>query len=117
MFALVYSSQSAAPFDETALLTLADHAAEKNRRLAITGYLNYRNGAFFQYLEGVRAPVLELMQTIAADERHQVSNIINLDEMPARRFANWSMRYVTPREVASIQLEEVLESVLNTMRG
>lgn len=117
LFGLAYVSRATQPFDDAALVALADHAAEKNRRLLVTGYLNYKQGEFFQYLEGVRPQVLELMQTIAADPRHEVLNVVHLGETPSRRFDDWSMRYVTPYEMDQITHEDVLLGVLRTMRG
>jgi hypothetical protein len=117
MFALAYISRAKQQFNEPDLIGLAHQAAEKNRRLAITGYLNFRRGIFFQYLEGVETTVRELMDVIAADPRHEVLNVVPLGETPARRFADWSMRYITPNEFAVIHLEDVLEGVLKTMLG
>jgi hypothetical protein len=117
MFSLAYISRATQQFDEQALVDLAKHAAEKNRRLAVTGYLYFRNGIFFQYLEGVSATVQELMDAITADPRHEVLNTVHLGESPDRRFRDWSMRYVTPSEIAMVRLEDVLESVLKTMLG
>lgn len=45
MFALVYASAATTPFDDAALKTLAEKAGDKNRRLQITGYLNYTDVA------------------------------------------------------------------------
>jgi hypothetical protein len=115
MFALAYISRATQQFEEPDLIGLAHQAAEKNRRLAITGYLNFRRGIFFQYLEGVETTVRELMETIAADPRHEVLNVVPLGEMPQRRFSEWSMRYITPSEFSAIHLEDVLEGVLKTM--
>lgn len=117
MFALAYISRAKQQFDEPDLIGLAHQAAEKNRRLAVTGYLNFRRGIFFQYLEGVETAVRGLMDTIAADPRHEVLNMVSLGEMPERRFADWSMRYITPNEFSVIHLEDVLEGVLKTMLG
>ena len=54
MFALVYTSQAIAPFDEPAIVELALKAAAKNERLGVTGFLNYDSvfETFFQFLEG-----------------------------------------------------------------
>jgi hypothetical protein len=117
MFALAYISRAKQQFDDPDLIGLAHQAAEKNRGLAITGYLNFRRGVFFQYLEGVETTVHELMDVIARDPRHEVLNIVPLGEMPERRFSDWSMRYITPKEFSVIHLEDVLEGVLKTMLG
>ncbi|HMO84960.1 MAG TPA: BLUF domain-containing protein, partial [Lacipirellulaceae bacterium] len=87
MFALVYASRESQPFDHAQLVELSRRADQKNKRLRITGYLNYRRGAFFQYLEGAEAHVLELMEIIAADARHQVMHMLPLGEHAERRFS------------------------------
>jgi hypothetical protein len=117
MFAIAYISRAKQQFDDADLIGLAHQAAEKNHRLAVTGYLNFRRGIFFQYLEGVETTVRELMDVISADPRHEVLNVVSLGEMPARRFSDWSMRYITPNEFAVIHMEDVLEGVLKTMLG
>ena len=52
IFAVVYYSQACCSFSEEQLITLARKAEERNLRLGITGLLQYRDGHFFQYLEG-----------------------------------------------------------------
>jgi hypothetical protein len=118
MFALVYLSEAHALFDDPAVAELADKAAAKNGRLQITGYLHYRTDrqTFFQYLEGPQPAVLELMDVIVADPRHRVINLIRLGEIKQRLFPTWSMRYLSDRYFHMIQMEDVLEGVLLTMR-
>lgn len=115
MFALAYVSRATHDFDDPALVELARRASDANRQLRITGYLNYKGGEFFQYLEGARTHVLELMEKIAADERHELINVIHLGEIETRRFSDWDMRYVTVNELGMIQLEDILQGVLKTM--
>lgn len=59
MFALAYTSEATSPFDESALLELAQLASIKNERLKITGYFTYdvASESFFQFLEGPREAV------------------------------------------------------------
>ena len=117
MFALVYVSEAVRAFDEVELQGLALHAAARNERLAVTGYLHYAHERrmFFQYLEGERETVLALMAEIVADERHAVRNTLELGEVGPRHFPRWSMRRLGAGELRAIRLEDVLESVLLTM--
>ena len=117
MFALVYASAATTPFDDAALQTLAEKAGDKNRRLQITGYLNYNPGrrTFFQYLEGPQQAVLDLMADIEGDDRHQVLNVVQLGEIESRLFPKWSMRYLNAAFFNMIHMEDVLEGVLVTM--
>jgi hypothetical protein len=115
MFALAYASRATTEFREADLVELARLAAEKNRRLDICGYLNYSGGIFFQFLEGEENRVRELMQTIEGDKRHAVINRVMLGVLPNRLFRDWSMRYLSHRELRTVRLEDVLASVLLTM--
>jgi hypothetical protein len=115
IIALAYVSRAAQDFDVPALQTLAKLAAEKNSRLAVTGYLSFRQGVFLQYLEGEQQVIEELMNTISADERHQVVRQIQLGELDDRVFADWSMRFLSASDFAEIGLADVLEGVMLTM--
>lgn len=114
---MVYVSEAVRAFDEAELQGLALHAAAKNERLGVTGYLHYAHERrmFFQYLEGERATVLGLMAEILADDRHVVRNTLEIGEVGPRHFPRWSMRHLAEGELRAIRLEDVLESVLLTM--
>ena len=117
-YCLVYGSDAMVPFDNAALEELARKADEANCRLRITGYLSFqkRTNTFFQFLEGPREAVLELMDSISRDERHKVFNRVDLGEQPTRMFPTWSMLYVTTDEFRTIEMEDVLELTLRSMR-
>jgi hypothetical protein len=115
MDAVAYVSRATLDFDVAALESLADRAAEKNRRLAVTGYLSFRQGVFLQYLEGEPQVIAELMNTIAADNRHRLVRQIHLGDVEDRVFADWSMRYLSASDFAEIGLADVLEGVMLTM--
>jgi len=115
MFALAYVSRATREFDLTALRLLAEQAAEKNARLAVTGYLSFRQGVFLQYLEGEQRVVEGLLNTIAADTRHRLLRQIYLGDLDDRVFADWSMRYLSASDFTEIGLADVLEGVMLTM--
>jgi len=105
---LVYVSEAASLFDDAALRSLARHAAERNRRVGITGYLHFAVGRFTQYLEGDATAVERLMSSIRRDKRHRVLAIAAEDDLSGRRFPHWGMRWVRDAEVVEIGLETIL---------
>lgn len=112
MFAITYYSRASYPFNEVTLCKLSDQARDKNNQLGITGFLQYREGHFIQYLEGDKDIVLELMRTISEDSRHELLRMIYLPEMSTRRFNNWYMHYWQQRDISYIKLDDLLNDVL-----
>lgn len=108
MRALVYRSQQKHRFSQRELNELVAHAAAKNQRLGVTGYLCYRQGLFLQYLEGPAEALEDLMHVISQDPRHEVEMTVWIDEaLDDRRFPDWSMRNLT-LEGQDIELEDVI---------
>ena len=138
MFALVYTSQAIAPFDEPAIVELALKAAAKNERLGVTGFLNYDSvfETFFQFLEGEKETVTQLMQVIECDPRHRVlsqvpileherqaaiartsSNTVVAPLAPdAWMFPTWQMKYVSGDDFRSMEIGDLLCSVVSSMK-
>lgn len=112
MFALAYASYSTLDTQDLNLESLAQQAAEKNAALGVTGYLCFDHGVFFQYLEGERQAVKEVMQSILQDDRHDVINSVDLGEIDERVFPDWSMRYLNRSDLRRVDLEHVLEHTL-----
>ena len=108
---IVYLSSALAPFDERALRELAEYAQQRNRELGVTGYLYFEQRQFIQYIEGPDEAVAALMQRIAEDHRHEVKVTLYDREVAARRFPDWSMRYVT--NASMISLEQILRDHLS----
>jgi len=112
LFALAYASYSTLDSNELDLEGLANHASSKNATLGITGYLCYDHGVFFQYLEGDQQAVLDLMEVIGKDSRHDLVNTVELGEYEERVFPQWSMRYLNRSDLRRVDLENVLEHSL-----
>jgi len=112
VFALAYASYSTVDGLELDLEALANRASAKNANLGITGYLCYDHGVFFQYMEGDRQVVLDLMEVIEKDSRHDVVNKVQLGEQDERVFPDWSMRYLNRSDLRRVDLENVLEHSL-----
>jgi hypothetical protein len=75
-----------------------------NRRAAVGGMLHYGEGRFFQYLEGQAGEVDRIYERIRHDERHRDVRLIDRAPIEARRFEDWSMKFVV--------LENVIDRVL-----
>ena len=96
MFTLIYASRDDFGFDGADLAELCAKSARKNEELSITGYLYYRHGQFFQYLEGEQDAVVALMGQIRRDARHTIFSELQDETLQQRRFPDWSMRYIHP---------------------
>ena len=112
MFSLVYASHASFNFSETQLSDLVVLASAKNRDLAITGFLQYKERRFFQYLEGDKDTVLALKDTICSDSRHTVLRVVDLPDIESRRFEDWHMRHATYSRFAAADLINLLENTL-----
>ena len=72
LFGILYSSEALIEFDSPKLNQLTAHSSRKNSQVGITGFLYIEGQNFLQYLEGESSRVRDLVDKIAADERHLV---------------------------------------------
>jgi len=86
------------------LAALLEECRRSNAAAEITGMLLYRDGSFFQVLEGDRAAVEALFEKIVADKRHSRVTKIILEPIEGRDFAAWTMGHskISSRELAEI---------------
>ena len=86
------------------LNALLAEARTKNAALGITGMLLFRDGAFFQVLEGNREAVEAVYVRIEQDKRHSRVTKVILEPIEERAFAEWTMGYsaVSSKELAEI---------------
>ena len=81
------SRLSASIFDE-----VEGHARKYNHQHSITGTLCYGSGHFLQCIEGEKAYVFDLQKRIFADSRHKNVEVLLLQVIDHRSFADWRMR-------------------------
>lgn len=115
MFALTYYSKAVYPFNDASLYNLLTEAQSNNERSSVTGFLQYKNNHFLQYLEGSEVSVLDLMKKIDQDTRHTVLRQVSLKEFTDRRFDNWHMRYWKENEFKYFMLSDLLRDVLRVI--
>jgi hypothetical protein len=82
------------------LIDLLHKSRTKNERLNITGLLVYHRREFMQLLEGDKADVLALYDTICHDSRHDQVNKLWDGPLNERNLPGWSMAFCAPAELA-----------------
>lgn len=103
LYNLVYCSRAAAGVDDAAVDTIIQVAQRHNPRHGITGLLVFGSEMFFQWLEGPRTSVRQLMANIQADPRHESVVVLSeTEEMRERLFPDWAMERVTPDHIREV---------------
>ena len=91
---LLYASRSAEPVTPALIESILASSRRHNPELGITGILCHSGDIFMQLLEGGRAPVNALYNSIVRDPRHTEVTVLHCEEIAERRFANWTMGQV-----------------------
>lgn len=90
----MYFSTARPVVDRAEVDKIVAKAAEKNRRLGVTGALAYNGRNFCQLLEGDEDVVLGLMRTIQDDPRHAGFKVLDHKEITKAHFPDWSLKLV-----------------------
>jgi hypothetical protein len=99
VYSLLYISDNmatASSLDATTDAIVAT-SLRRNARLHITGALVATGGHFAQILEGPRASIGQLMDSIASDARHANVRVIDAHDIDQRFFPCWSLAYLGSR--------------------
>lgn len=105
LFHLAYVSTETAPFSPDSLIALLTEAREENARNHVTGLLLYREGSFYQVLEGDPTAVRSTFDGIEQDPRHKEVRILFSGQTEAREFADWQMGFINLDGVAIEELK------------
>ena len=68
-------------------------ARHRNQALGLTGCLHFEDGMFFQWLEGPKEGLIEVVEQILEDDRHEDITILDQGALDLRRFQDWRMRF------------------------
>jgi len=95
---LMYVSRSSLSLkgDYEEIEDIVQTAVPHNVKIQVTGALIYTEVHFAQVLEGPRAAVHKLMQSIGRDRRHSDVTVVSQHRIRNRRFGSWSMAYNGP---------------------
>jgi hypothetical protein len=94
LFHLAYVSQEKQHFAPDALIALLTEAREANALRDVTGILLYREGSFYQVLEGAESDVMSTFRGIERDPRHASVRVLFKGETTTREFADWQMGFL-----------------------
>jgi len=95
---LLYVSRAVGPQTTAVTDSILSVALNANRKRGITGALCQGQGLCLQVLEGERSVISRLYNHIAHDRRHQDVELLVLEEITQRRYADWAMAHVTLSE-------------------
>lgn len=98
------SATSKIAFSTSELEDLLEKCCLNNAILKITGILLYKDGSFFQILEGDKEVVETLFEKISKDKRHNQIIKVIMEPIEECSFAEWTMGYpkLTDKELAKI---------------
>ena len=106
---LLYASRAAEALTETVVESILQQSRHNNPPLGITGVLCYGGDVYMQVLEGGRAAVNNLYNTIVRDSRHLQVRLLSFEEIGERRFGGWTMGQVDVRKVSPALLLKYAE--------
>lgn len=90
---LIYVSKATIDFSPERLTGLLSKIRPNNQQRDISGMLLHDGGAFMQVLEGDRAVLDDLFDTIQTDPRHTDVVLILEKPIAKRQFPDWSMGF------------------------
>jgi hypothetical protein len=106
LYNMVYCSRATTGVDAAAVDSIIEAAQRYNPAQGITGLLVFGNGIFFQWLEGPRHSVLELMARLKTDPRHEnIVQISETEEVRERLFPDWDMELVTATDIRDVLVD------------
>jgi Sensors of blue-light using FAD len=106
LYNMVYCSRAAPDVDDAAVARILATARRCNPVNGITGLLVFGSGIFFQWLEGPRDNVMQLMANLKGDSRH--SDVVPLsesEEVRERLFPDWDMELVGTDDIRDVLLD------------
>ncbi len=113
LFEISYVSKATQEIGLSGLLHLFSVCQKKNKINDLTGVLFFENGHFAQILEGELEIILEILDAILNDPRHEVLRKISFKEIDQRLFPNWGLRFYGGEKIAQDvpQLTRVLDGL------
>jgi hypothetical protein len=104
--AIVYRSTATRPYTRAMLEALLEQARGFNERVGVTGVLLYRDGFFFQYIEGLEKDVGVVYDRIQRSTGHtRIYELLNA-EVHCREFAEWNMGFFEAQAGTLLQLSQ-----------
>lgn len=95
--------------------TIERISRQNNHTQHITGFLLFKHGHFFQYLEGDKALVTHLYQDLLKDYRHKQLKIITEGHREQPRFKKWDMYCIDiDKDVNNLSISRLFQAFTPT---
>ena len=108
---VVYCSRIASGVTEADVQAIIASARRYNPAHGITGLLVFGSDIFFQWLEGPKADVVNLMDNIRQDGRHNtVVELAVNDEVRERVFPTWDRELVQPDDIREVLQDAIRDA-------
>ena len=91
VFFLIYTSSPRGQMTPQVLEEITQSSQKNNAKKGITGMLLGIENKYLQYLEGEEKDVLQLMEKIKTDRRHEMVTVWVQGNTEERVFSDWSM--------------------------
>jgi hypothetical protein len=107
---VVYCSRAADGVDDAEVARIVATAQRCNPVHGITGLLVFGSGVFFQWIEGPRAHIEQLMALLHRDPRHRdIVALSETEEVRERLFPAWDMERVGAEDIRDV-LQDALDN-------
>ncbi len=114
LYNIVYCSRATTGVDDAAVARIIEVSKRSNPERGITGLLVFGSGIFFQWLEGPRDNVTELLSWLRTDNRHDHLVVFSEnEEVRERLFPEWDMELVSTEDIRDV-LVDALDSAADT---
>ena len=117
LFRLIYYSRNLIPDQDAPqrreLKDIIEACRRNNPPFGVTGALLFNQSYFAQVLEGDRKAVTETFCRICSDPRHSDLVILEARPITQRRFANWSMGFVSAEVAEEVHRRYCISSQFN----
>jgi hypothetical protein len=111
LYQTIYCSRTTAGVDEAAVAHIIAAARRWNPARGITGLLVCGSGVFFQWIEGPRDNVTQLMDRIRVDPRHEhLVTLSETEEARERLFPKWDMELVSASEIRDVLIDALADA-------
>jgi hypothetical protein len=110
LYNIAYTSFSTQPFSGKDLMALLRKAQANNISHSVTEALIYRDGIFFQYIEGPRGGLDAVYKKIQSDSRHTSLTTFFEGSFQKRIFPDWDMHYVPSEVLDKTWLNSILRA-------
>ena len=115
---LMYVSSATNLLNAEELYSLISQSQLKNAHFGVTGCIIYHDGNILQYIEGTRASIDFIYDSIVLDSRHTGIQRLCYEPVEQRSFSDWTMalKYIPDTEYDYTSLYELFEDIMEKNR-